>query len=270
MNLKLTKPLIVFDIESTGLIVGRDKIIELCLIKVMPDGSEIEKLYRINPEQHIPEETTAIHGISDKDVADCPSFSQLAPELINFIGNSDLCGYNSNKFDVPLLVEEFLRAGVDFSLHNRRIIDVQNIFHKMEPRNLKGAYKFYCNKELKDAHTANADTRATLEVFKQQLDRYEGVEYEDYDGTISTPIVNDMNKLAQFTKTGNWADLVGHIYYNKENKECFNFGKHKGSIVEEVFEKEPAYYAWMMNSDFPLSTKKLITEIITRKLLKNN
>ena len=139
MNLKLTKPLIVFDIESTGLIVGRDKIIELCLIKVMPDGSEIEKLYRINPEQHIPEETTAIHGISDKDVADCPSFSQLAPELINFIGNSDLCGYNSNKFDVPLLVEEFLRAGVDFSLHNRRIIDVQNIFHKMEPRNLKGA-----------------------------------------------------------------------------------------------------------------------------------
>lgn len=270
MNLKLSKPLIVFDIESTGLVVGKDKIIELCLIKVMPDGNEIEKLYRINPGQHIPEETTEIHGISDKDVENCPTFAQLAPELMNFIGNSDLCGYNSNKFDVPLLVEEFLRAGVDFSLHNRRIIDVQNIFHKMEPRNLKGAYKFYCNKELTDAHTANADTRATLEVFKAQLDRYEGVEYEDNDGKISIPIVNDMNKLSVFTKTGNWADLVGHIYYNKEHKECFNFGKHKGSEVEKVFEIEPAYYAWMMNSDFPLSTKRLITEIRTRKLLKNN
>lgn len=153
MLLNLTKPLIVFDIESTGLIVGRDKIVELCLIKVMPDGTEIEKLYRINPEQHIPEETTAIHGITDADVADCPTFTQLAPNLLEFIGNSDLCGYNSNKFDVPLLVEEFLRAGYELSLHNRRIIDVQNIFHKMEPRNLKGAYKFYCNKDLADIKT---------------------------------------------------------------------------------------------------------------------
>lgn len=270
MALHLTKPLIVFDIESTGLIVGRDKIVELCLIKVNLDGSEIERLYRINPEQHIPEETTAIHGISDKDVEDCPTFSQLAPTLLEFIGNADLCGYNSNKFDVPLLVEEFLRAGYDFSLHNRRVIDVQNIFHKMEPRNLKGAYKFYCDKDLKDAHTANADTRATLEVFKQQLIRYEGVEYEDNQGNISKPIVNDMTKLAQFTKIGNWADLVGHIYYNKNNKECFNFGKYKDYEVEAVFEKEPTYYAWMMNADFPLSTKRLITEIRTRKLLKNN
>ena len=270
MQLKLTKPLIVFDIESTGLVVGNAKIVELCLIKVMPDGSEIEKLYRINPEQHIPEETTEIHGISDKDVENCPTFAQLAPELMNFIGNSDLCGYNSNKFDVPLLVEEFLRAGVDFFFFFCRIVDVQNIVHKMEPRNLKGAYKFYCDKELKDAHSANADTRATLEVFKQQLERYQGVEYEEADGTISTPIVNDMNKLSVFTKTGNWADLVGHIYYNKEKKECFNFGKHKGVEVEKVFEIEPAYYAWMMNSDFPLSTKKLITEIRTRKIKKNN
>ncbi len=270
MTLNLTKPLVVFDIESTGLVVGRDKIIELCLIKVMPDGSEIEKLYRINPDQHIPEETTAIHGISDADVADCPTFKQLAPTLMEFIGNSDLCGYNSNKFDVPLLVEEFLRAGFDFSLHNRRIIDVQNIFHKMEPRNLKGAYKFYCNKELTNAHTANADTKATLEILKQQLERYEGVEYEEADGTITTPIINDMNQLSKFTKIGNWADLVGHIYYNKDNKECFNFGKYKGISVEEVFEREPTYYSWMMNSDFPLYTKKLITEIRTRKLLKNN
>lgn len=270
MTLNLTKPLVVFDIESTGLVVGRDKIIELCLIKVMPDGSEIEKLYRINPDQHIPEETTAIHGITDVDVADCPTFKQLAPTLMEFIGNSDLCGYNSNKFDVPLLVEEFLRAGFDFSLHNRRIIDVQNIFHKMEPRNLKGAYKFYCNKELTNAHTANADTKATLEILKQQLERYEGVEYEEADGTITTPIINDMNQLSKFTKIGNWADLVGHIYYNKDNKECFNFGKYKGISVEEVFEREPTYYSWMMNSDFPLYTKKLITEIRTRKLLKNN
>jgi DNA polymerase-3 subunit epsilon len=270
MTLNLTKPLVVFDIESTGLVVGRDKIIELCLIKVMPDGSEIEKLYRINPDQHIPEETTAIHGITDADVADCPTFKQLAPTLMEFIGNSDLCGYNSNKFDVPLLVEEFLRAGFDFSLHNRRIIDVQNIFHKMEPRNLKGAYKFYCNKELTNAHTANADTKATLEILKQQLERYEGVEYEEADGTITTPIINDMNQLSKFTKIGNWADLVGHIYYNKDNKECFNFGKYKGISVEEVFEREPTYYSWMMNSDFPLYTKKLITEIRTRKLLKNN
>ncbi len=268
MKLNLTKPLIVFDIESTGLIVGRDKIVELCMIKVMPDGSEIEKLYRINPCMPIPKEVTAIHGISDADVADCPSFEQLAPSLIDFIGNADLCGYNSNKFDVPLLVEEFLRAGYDFSLHNRRIVDVQNIFHKMEPRTLKGAYKFYCDKELTNAHTANADTRATLEIFKTQLDRYQGVEYQDSEGKVSTPIVNDMNKLSVFTKTGNWADLVGHIYYNQNNKECFNFGKYKGIEVEVVFEKEPSYYSWMMNSDFPLSTKKLITEIRTRKLFK--
>lgn len=270
MKLNLTKPLVVLDIESTGVVVGHDRIIELCLIKVMPDGSEQEMTVRVNPQMPIPEASTAIHGIRDEDVANEPTFKQLAPKILQFIDNADLCGYNSNKFDIPMLVEEFLRAEIDFPVNNRRFVDVQNIFHRMEPRTLKGAYKFYCNKDLLDAHTANADTRATLEVLKAQLDFYKDVPYQDKDGKMSYPVQNDVKALADFSAQGNWADMVGHIVYDSNHKECFNFGKHKGKTLEEVFRIEPAYYAWMMNSDFPLTTKRLITEVRMRAMTKNN
>lgn len=268
MELNLSKPLVFFDLETTGVNVGKDKIIEISMIKVMLDGSEQEKTYKINPKMHIPQESTRINGIIDADVAFCPTFDMLANEIKDFIGDSDLAGYNSNKFDIPLLEEEFLRVGIDFPLSGRRFVDVQNIFHKMEPRTLVGAYKFYCNKNLNDAHTANADTRATLEVLKSQLDKYNGVEYSDFDGNKSVPVVNDVKKLSEFTKVNNWADLVGHICYNDQCVECFNFGKHKGLTVEDVFKKEPSYYDWMMKADFPLSTKKVIKNIKDKMDLK--
>ena len=209
--------------------------------------------------------TTAIHGISDEDVKDKPSFRELAPSLMEYIGDADLAGYNSNKFDVPLLVEEFLRAGIDFDLKERHCVDVQNIFHQMEQRTLVAAYKFYCGKDLENAHSAAADTIATYEVLMAQLDRYQGVDYKDRSGKVTQPVVNDMAALSEFTANKQWADLVGHIGYDARHREVFNFGKHKGRTVEEVFEQEPSYYDWMMKSDFPLSTKKLITEIWNRK-----
>lgn len=266
MNLKLSKPLVVFDLETTGLVIGQAHIVEMSMIKVNPDGSEQEWTFRLNPTVHIPEETTAIHGISDEDVKDCPTFAELARKIAAFIGNADLCGYNSNKFDVPLLVEEFLRTDVEFSLHNRRFIDVQNIFHKMESRTLSGAVKFYLNKNLEDAHTANADTRATLEVLKAQLNKYDGVEYKDSEGKVSVPVVNDMQALADFTNVHRWADLAGHLIYDKQGKVCLNFGKHKGKPLEEVFKIEPSYYEWMMRSEFPLSTKRVVSEIRLRSI----
>ncbi len=266
MELKLSKPLVVFDLETTGLVIGQAHIVEMCMIKVETDGREEERCMRFNPGVHIPEETTAIHGISDNDVKDCPTFAEVANKIAQFIGNADLCGYNSNKFDVPLLVEEFMRAGVDFPLHNRRFLDVQNIFHKMEPRTLSGAVKFYLNRNLEDAHTAGADTRATLEVLKAQLDKYEGVKYIDRDGKESVPVVNDIKALADFTANNRWADLTGYFVYDKQGRECFNFGKFKGRVVEEVFREEPAYYDWIMKSEFPLSTKRLVSEIRMRRL----
>ena len=266
MELKLSKPLVVFDLETTGLVIGQAHIVEMCMIKVGTDGKEEERVMRFNPGIHIPEETTALHGIRDEEVKDCPTFAEAAPKIAQFIGNADLCGYNSNKFDVPLLVEEFLRAGVEFPLANRRFIDVQNIFHRMEPRTLAGAVKFYLNKPLEDAHTAGADTRATLEVLKAQLDRYNGVEYKDRDGNVSVPVVNDMKALADFTANSKWADLTGYFVYDKQGRECFNFGKHKGRVVEEVFREEPAYYDWIMKSEFPLSTKRLVSEIRMRRM----
>ena len=214
---------------------------------------------------HIPEITTAIHGISDADVADKPTFSQLAPTLADFIGDADLAGYNSNKFDVPLLVEEFLRTGHKFDLKCRHLIDVQNIFHKMEQRTLKAAYRFYCGKNLDHAHSADADTLATYEVLMAQLDRYQDSEYTAPDGTVSKPIVNDIEQLSRFTVNSQWADLVGHIGYDKQHREIFNFGKHKGKTLESVFSSEPAYYDWMMKADFPLSTKECISEVWKRR-----
>ncbi len=267
MNLNLTKPIVFFDLETTGVQVGHDHIVEICLHKVMPDGTTDTRVERIRPVDekgntvHIPEVTTAIHGISDADVADKPSFKELAPSLMEYIGDADLAGYNSNKFDVPLLVEEFLRVGIDFDLKKRHLVDVQNIFHQMEQRTLVAAYKFYCQKDLENAHSAAADTIATYEVLKAQLDRYQGVDYKDRSGKVTQPVVNDIPALSEFTANKQWADLVGHIGYNNLGFEIFNFGKHKGEPVEEVFTKEPSYYDWMMKADFPLSTKKVITDI---------
>ena len=271
MQLHLTKPIVFFDLETTGVVVGHDHIVEICLHKVMPDGTTDTRVERVRPADtdgntvHIPEMTTAIHGISDADVKDKPTFKELAPSLKEYIGDADLAGYNSNKFDVPLLVEEFLRAGIDFDLKCRHLVDVQNIFHQMEQRTLVAAYKFYCGKDLENAHSAAADTIATYEVLMAQLDRYQGVDYKDRSGKVSQPVVNDMAALSRFTANSQWADLVGHIGYDARHREGFNFGKHKGKTVEEIFEQEPSYYDWMMKSDFPLSTKKLITEIWNRK-----
>ncbi len=271
MELNLTKPIIFFDLETTGVQVGSDHIIEICMHKVMPDGTTETRVERIRPVDkdgntvHIPEQTTAVHGIVDADVKDKPTFRELAPSLLEFIGDADLAGYNSNKFDVPLLVEEFLRVDIDFDLKCRRLVDVQNIFHKMEQRTLKAAYLFYCGKDLENAHSAAADTLATYEVLKAQLDRYQGVDYDDPHGPKQkAPVVNNIALLSAFTANSQWADLVGHIGYDAKHREVFNFGKHKGKSVEQVFIDEPSYYDWMMKSDFPLSTKKLITEIKER------
>ncbi|MBP3253344.1 MAG: ribonuclease H-like domain-containing protein [Bacteroidales bacterium] len=261
MELNLQKPIVFFDLETTGVNIGKDRIIQIGMIKLMPDGGQMKYNQLINPKMHIAEEISRLTGITDGDVAMSPEFKTVAQEIKDFIGESDLAGFNSNKFDIPLLVEEFLRCGVDFELTGRSLIDVQNIFHKMEQRTLSAAYKFYCGKELTDAHSADGDTLATLEVLKAQLDRYDGVEYKDGEGRISKPVVNDMKQLGRFSRTNNWADLAGHIYYDDNLVPCFNFGKHKGTPVAEVFKKEPSYYAWMMNAEFPLSTKKIIKQI---------
>lgn len=268
MQLNLTKPIVFFDLETTGVQVGKDRIVQICLHKVNPDGTEetLTRLVRPADEHertiHIPEETTAIHGISDAMVANEPSFRQQSAEIAAFIGDADLAGYNSNRFDVPMLVEEFLRAGCQFSVKGRRLVDVQNIFHKMEQRTLVAAYRFYCGKELDGAHSADADTMATYEVLKAQLDRYQGVEFKERDGKVSTPVVNDIDALAAFSKAQPWADLVGHIAYDSKGEAVFNFGKYKGQRVKDVFAKEAPYYDWMMKADFPLSTKQCITDIL--------
>lgn len=270
MQLNLTKPIVFFDLETTGVQVGSDHIVEICLHKVSPDGTEQTMVQRVRPVDangktvHIPEFTTEIHGIKDSDVANMPTFKELAPKFLEFIGDADLAGFNSNKFDVPLLVEEFLRVGISFNLKNRRLVDVQNIFHKMEQRTLKAAYKFYCGKNLDNAHSADADTLATYEVLKAQLDRYKDTEYVEKDGRVTKPIVNDIDALSRFSTQFQWADLVGHIAYDKNGKEIFNFGKHKGETLEHIFTVEPAYYDWMMKAEFPLSTKELLKEVKQR------
>lgn len=264
MKLNLTRPLAFFDLETTGVNVVADRIVEIAIYKVKPDGTTESFSRLINPGIPIPAEVTSIHGINDHDVRDAPTFAQLAPVLDKFLANCDLAGYNSNKFDVPMLIEEFLRCGINFDLKKRRLIDVQNIFHKMEQRTLKAAYKFYCGKDLIDAHEAEADTRATFEILEAQLDRYRNTEYTDRDGKVTMPVQNDVDALYQFSYNHQHADLVGHIGINRQGKEIFNFGKHKGREVEEVFKKEPQYYDWMMNADFPLSTKNVITTIYLR------
>lgn len=261
MELNLTKPIAFFDLETTGLNVAKDRIVEFSILKVMPSGEEIIKTSRVNPTIPIPPEVTAIHGVSDKDVADKPTFKQVAADLHNFLKGCDLAGYNALRFDIPLLVEEFLRAGVDFEVKNRRFVDVQNIFHKMEQRTLVAAYRFYCNKNLEDAHTAEADTIATYEVLKAQLDKYKDVTIKEKSGKEYTPVINDMKALSEFTARTKNIDLTGQIIMNDKNEEVFNFGKYKGQKVVDVFKKEPQYYDWMMKSDFARYTKKVIQEL---------
>jgi DNA polymerase-3 subunit epsilon len=265
MELNLTKPIAFFDLETTGIKVATDRIVEISVIKILPSGKQEIYTKRINPGMQIPARSTEIHGITDEDVKEAPKFEEIAKELSNFIGNADLAGYNSNKFDIPLLVEEFLRADVDFDLKGKRFVDVQNIFHKMEPRTLKAAYEFYCKKDLENHHSAEADTLATFEVLKAQLDRYKGAKIKDRDGNIIEPVINDIGALSNFSEQHENADLIGHLIFNDKKKEVFNFGKYKGKSVEEIFMKEPSYYDWMMKSDFPLSTKKTITAIKLRQ-----
>jgi len=270
MELKLFRPLAFFDLETTGINVGYDRIVEICILKVNIDGTSEIKSTLVNPTIPIPPEATAIHHITDEDVKDKPTFSQIAHELNQFLNNCDLAGYNSNKFDIPLLVEEFLRAELDFDIKNRRFVDVMNIFHKMEPRNLSAAYRFYCDNELANAHSAEADTIATFEILKAQLDKYENVFFTDKKGNTYKPIINDVKALHEFSYHNRNADLVGHIIFDENDREVFNFGKYKGRSVEEVFTKEPSYYDWMMKSQFPLMTKKVITAIKLRGFNKSS
>lgn len=250
-----------FDLETTGVHVAVDNIVEIAILKVMPDGSEQVYNKKVNPGRPIPPESSMFHGIYDEDIKDAPTFKDLAEEVALFLEDADLAGYNSNKFDVPMLMEEFLRAGVNFSLEGRSFIDVQNIFHQMEQRTLKAAYRFYCDKNLDNAHQAEADVRATYEVLKAQLVKYEGAPFEDKHGEVSYPVVNDVQALHDFTNLSKPVDFAGRLVYNEDGRVVINFGKHKGRPVSEVFEVEPSYYAWMQNGDFPLYTKKVLENL---------
>ena len=251
MNLKLKRPIIFFDLETTGVDISNDRIVEISMVKVGVDGEKIVKTRRINPEMHIPAEATAVHGISDEDVKDEPTFRQIAKSLAAFIEGCDFGGFNSNRFDLPMLVEEFLRAEVDVNFDNRKFVDVQTIFHRKEQRTLVAAYKFYCNKDLENAHSAEADTMATYEVLESQIERY---------GDIGSTV----EELAEFSSHGPMVDFAGRLSLNDKGEEIFTFGKYKGRTVVEVFTKDPSYYSWIMNGDFPLYTKKKITEIRLR------
>jgi DNA polymerase-3 subunit epsilon len=253
MNLNLKNPIVFFDLETTGTNINSDRIVEICYLKVHPNGNEESKTLRINPEMHIPEESSNIHGIYDEDIANCPTFKEVAKNIARDIEGADLAGFNSNRFDIPVLAEEFLRAGVDIDMSKRKFIDVQVIFHKMEQRTLSAAYKFYCEKDLDDAHTAEADTRATYEVLKAQLDRY------------PADLQNDMAFLADFSTYNKNVDFAGRVVYDENEVEVFNFGKYKGMSVSEVFKKDPGYYSWMLNSDFTLNTKAVLTKIKLRE-----
>ncbi|WP_026473026.1 3'-5' exonuclease [Alkaliflexus imshenetskii] len=252
MELKLKNPIVFFDLETTGINIATDRIVEIAILKIHTNGKEEMRSHRVNPEMPIPKRSSEIHGIYDEDVKDCPTFKMLARELAKFMEGCDIGGFNSIKFDIPLLAEEFLRAEVDFDMSKRHFVDVQTIFHKMEKRTLGAAYKFYCDKDLNDAHSAEADTLATFEILKAQLERY-------------SELKNDIASLAEFSSFNRNADFAGRIIFNEKDEEVFNFGKYKGVSVTEVFEKDPGYYGWMMNGDFPLYTKKVLTAIKLRQ-----
>lgn len=268
-KLKLKRPLVIFDLETTGTQVGVDRIVEIAMIKVSPDGSVIRKPEKsgqenrilVNPEIPIPVEASLIHGVYDKDVEGKYTFGQIAPGLVKFLHNCDLGGFNSNRFDVPMLADEFLRVGVDFGLEGRNLIDVQNIFHKMEQRTLKAAYKFYCDKELEGAHEAYPDTAATLEILVEQLDKYKDQTISDSHGATVGPVPLDMDELHEFCQRTKNADLAGRLVYNDEGEVVFNFGKHRGVSVKKLLETDPGYYGWMMNGDFPRYTLRVLKQI---------
>lgn len=256
MKLNLKNPLVFFDLETTGTNINNDRIVEICYLKVYPNGNEESKTLRINPGMSIPKEASAVHGIYDEDVANCPTFKEVARNIANDIEGCDLAGFNSNRFDIPLLAEEFLRADVDIDLSRRKFIDVQVIYHKLEQRTLSAAYKFYCDKNLEDAHTAEADTRATYEVLKAQLDRYTDI------------LQNDVEALSDFSSFTRNVDFAGRIVYNDQHIPVFNFGKYKGQIVTEVLHRDPGYYGWIMQGDFTLNTKQMLTKIRLEQIKK--
>lgn len=248
MKLKLEKPIIFFDLETTGLTIGRDRVVELCYIRLEPNGNERAETLRFNPGMHISKEASEVNGITDSDVRDCPPFAEKAPELARVFSDCDLAGYNSNRFDVPMLVEEFARCGIDIHVHERRLVDVQNIFHKMEQRTLVAAYRFYCGKNLENAHSALADTRATLEVLEAQLDRYPELE-------------NDVAFLADFSQIFRGVDLACRFVYDENNVEVINFGKYKGQAVKDVLKKDPNFKHWMLQGDFTTNTKQTLERL---------
>lgn len=253
MKLNLKNPLVFFDLETTGININSDRIVEICYLKVYPNGNEESKTMRINPEMHIPEEASQVHGIYDEDVAGCPTFKEVAKSIAKDIEGADLAGFNSNRFDIPVLAEEFLRAGVDIDISRRKFVDVQVIFHKMEQRTLSAAYKFYCDKNLDDAHSAEADTRATYEVLMSQLDRYPDLK-------------NDVQFLSEFSCFTRNVDFAGRMVYDDNGIEVFNFGKYKGMSVADVLKKDPGYYGWILGNDFTLHTKAMLTKIRLREL----
>ncbi|RNC87465.1 MAG: 3'-5' exonuclease [Allomuricauda sp.] len=254
MSLILTRPICFFDLETTGTNVAKDRIVEISILKIHPNGNKESKTWLVNPEMDIPAEVVAVHGISNEKVANEPTFKQLSKEVYQMIKDSDLAGFNSDRFDIPLLAEEMLRADIDFDMKNRVSVDVQTIFHKMEKRTLGAAYKFYCNKDLVEAHSAAADTLATYEVLLAQLERYPELE-------------TNVKKLSEFTTRRKFIDFAGFIVQDKEGEPAFSFGKHKGKKVEHVLNEEPGYFGWILNADFPLYTKKVLTQI---KLSKFN
>ena len=252
MKLKIERPLCFFDLETTGINITNDRIVEIAILKLFPDKKVEKKVWLVNPEITIPDEVSQIHGITDDTVANEPTFKQISKIIYDFIHGCDLAGYNSDRFDIPLLMEEFLRSDIDFSTKDFKTIDVQTIFHKMEQRNLKAALKFYCDKNLENAHSAMADTQATYDVLMSQIDRY-----NDLEPSVSF--------LSEFTTRRKTADFAGYIIFNKEGQECFTFGKHKGKKVEDILDKEPGYFGWLLNAEFPLYTKKILTQIRIRK-----
>lgn len=264
MKLHLSRPLSLFDLETTGTNIASDRIVEIAVLKIFPDGSDEKFLTLVNPTIPIPKDASEIHGIYDEDVKDKAPFKAIAPDLAEFLADSDLGGYNSNKFDIPLLMEEFLRAEIEFNMTDRKLVDVQNIFHKMERRTLKAAYKFYTGRVMENAHDAMADIEATYKVLLAQIEKYEGKEYHSEEQDSLTPIKNDVHALHWFSAITRNVDFAGRIVLNDEDIEIFNFGKHKGKPVEDVFKTESSYYTWMMNGDFSLYTKKVITGIMEK------
>ncbi len=251
MELNLTRPIVFFDLETTGINIATDKIVEISILKVFPNGNKESKTWLVNPEIEIPQGAIDVHGITNEKVVTEPTFKELASKVSEMIADADLAGFNSNRFDIPLLAEELMRVGIDFDMKNRKAIDVQVIFHKKEQRTLGAGYQFYCGKVLEGAHGAEADTNATYEILMAQLDKYDDIE-------------NSVDALSKFSTHGIRADFAGFILMNEEDQEVFSFGKYKGKTVEEVFNENPGYHNWIQNADFPLYTKKVLREIKDR------